>query len=94
VGGENVACAEIEQALARHGAVLNAAVVGRPDAEWGEVPIAYVELAYGMNVSEAELIAHCRRLLASVKVPREVKIVNQLPQTGSGKVDKNRLKAG
>jgi fatty-acyl-CoA synthase/long-chain acyl-CoA synthetase len=94
IGGENVAAAEIEQALTQHRAVLNVAVVGKPDPEWGELPVAYVELAYGMTATETELIAHCRRLLAGIKTPRRVVIVAEMPQTGSGKVDKNRLKAG
>ena len=92
VGGENVAAAEIEAALSQHRAVLNAAVVGRPDPEWGEVPVAFVELAHGMSATEAELIAHCRRLLAGIKTPRRVHIVAEMPQTGSGKIDKTRLK--
>jgi len=91
VGGENVAAAEIEATLTRHPAVLNAAVVGRPDHEWGEIPVAFVELAHGMEATEAELIAHCRRLLAGIKTPRRVTILARLPQTGSGKVDKTKL---
>jgi len=91
VGGENVAAAEIEAALMRHPAVLNVAVVGKPDHEWGEIPVAFVELAHGMEATEAALIAHCRRLLAGIKIPRRVTILARLPQTGSGKIDKTKL---
>ena len=91
-GGENVAAVEVEQALLAHPAVADAAVVGRPDAEWGEAVVAYVVLA--APVSDDELRAHCRARLARYKVPRAFERVGELPRTASGKVLKGRLGSG
>lgn len=91
IGGENVAAQEIEAALLRHPAVLNAAVVSRPNAEWGEMAIAFVEPVAGASLTEHELSEHCRRHLAAIKVPRRYVFVHEFPRTGSGKVDKKLL---
>ena len=88
-GGENVAAAEVEDALLSHPAVEDAAVVGRPDPEWGEAVTAYVVLRTA--ASDADLTAHCRKLLAGYKVPRAMIRVEKLPRTGSGKVRKADL---
>jgi fatty-acyl-CoA synthase len=91
-GGENISSIEVEDALYRHPAVLACAVVARPDPKWGETPLAYVELRPGAQVSGEELIAHCKTLLASYKVPREVRF-EPIPKTSTGKIQKFMLRA-
>ena len=86
-GGENVAAAEVEDALLAHPAVEDAAVVGRPDPEWGEAVVAYVVT----TAADDELREHCRQRLARHKVPRAFVRVAELPRTESGKVLKGRL---
>jgi fatty-acyl-CoA synthase len=86
-GGENISSLEVEDALYRHPAVMVCAVVARPDPKWGEAPLAYVELKSGAAASAAELIAHCRELLAHFKVPREVRF-EEIPKTATGKIQK------
>jgi O-succinylbenzoic acid--CoA ligase len=88
-GGENVAAPEVEEALLSHPALADAAVVGRPDEEWGEAVVAYVVASDG--VSDEELIAHCRERLAGYKVPRQIERVAEIPRTESGKALKGRL---
>jgi O-succinylbenzoic acid--CoA ligase len=93
-GGENVAAAEVEEALIAHPALVEAAVTGRADPEWGEAIVAYVVLDRRMAPpSDPELAAHCRRRLAPHKVPKEVHRVAALPRTASGKVARARLAA-
>jgi O-succinylbenzoic acid--CoA ligase len=84
-GGENVACAEVERVLEEHPAVVEAAVAGRPDPEWGEVVTAFLVLDGG-ELDEAALIAHCRERLAGYKVPRELHTVDALPRNAAGKL--------
>jgi fatty-acyl-CoA synthase len=67
------------------------AVVARPDPKWGESPLAYVELRPGAEVSAADLIAHCRTLLAGYKVPKEVRF-EPIPKTSTGKIQKFELR--
>lgn len=93
-GGENIASPEVEHALTTHPAVREAAVVGRPDERWGEVPVAWVSLHDGATVDEAELIDHVRSLLAHFKAPKTVTVVDDLPKGGTGKIDKGALRAG
>jgi fatty-acyl-CoA synthase len=90
-GGENISSIEVEDALYRHPAVMACAVVARADAKWGEVPLAYVELRAGASASEAELIAHCRTLLARYKVPKEIRF-EAIPKTSTGKIQKFQLR--
>jgi fatty-acyl-CoA synthase len=90
-GGENISSIEIESALYRHPAVLEAAVVARPDPKWGETPCAFVTLKPGMTASERDLIDHCRAVLAHFKCPRTVVFI-ELPKTSTGKVQKNLLR--
>jgi fatty-acyl-CoA synthase len=90
-GGENISSIEVEDALYRHPAVLACAVVARPDAKWGETPLAFVELKPGADVTAAELIAHCKSLLAGYKVPREVRF-ESIPKTSTGKIQKFPLR--
>src|SRR5271170_5798905 len=73
-GGENIASSEIERVLYEHDAVLEAAVVGRPDERWGEVPVAFVALRpdAAADATPDVLLAHCRTQLARFKVPKEI----------------------
>ncbi len=90
-GGENISTIEVEGALYRHPAVLEAAVVARPDATWGETPCAFVTLKPGADATAAELIAHCRAHLAHYKAPRTV-VFGPLPKTSTGKMQKYVLR--
>ncbi len=90
-GGENVSSLEIEDALYRHPAVQTCAVVARPDPKWGETPLAFIELKPGARASAEELVAHCRTLLASYKIPREVRF-EEIPKTATGKIQKYLLR--
>jgi o-succinylbenzoate---CoA ligase len=89
-GGENVMAGEVEDALMAHPAVADAAVAGRPDAEWGEAVTAWVVLA--THVPDGELAAHCRRLLAPHKVPKSFARVDELPRNAAGKVVRRELR--
>jgi fatty-acyl-CoA synthase len=91
-GGENISSIEVEDALHRHPAVMTAAVVAMPDARWGEVPCAYVELKPGASATEPEVIEFCRNLLARFKVPKKV-VFGTLPKTSTGKIQKFVLRA-
>jgi len=90
-GGENISSLEVEDALYRHPAVLACAVVARPDPKWGESPVAYVETQPGSTVTAAELVAHCKGLLAGYKVPRDVRF-EPIPKTSTGKIQKFQLR--
>jgi acyl-CoA synthetase (AMP-forming)/AMP-acid ligase II len=91
-GGENIAGSEVERVLYEHGAVLETAVVGRPDEKWGEVPVAFVVLKEGAVATPDELVEHCRGQLARFKVPKAVEFVAELPRNPSGKVLKRELR--
>jgi acyl-CoA synthetase (AMP-forming)/AMP-acid ligase II len=91
-GGENVYPMEIENILYEHPSVAECAVFGVPDEKFGEVPIAYVALKNGRDVTEGELVEHCARLLARFKRPRSVKFVRDFPKTPIGKIQKNLLR--
>jgi len=86
-GGENISSLEIEGVLFSHHAVLEAAVVARPDPKWGETPCAFVALKPGADASADELIAFCRERLAGFKIPRTI-VFSELPKTATGKVQK------
>ena len=90
-GGENISSLEVEDALYRHPFVLACAVVAKPDPKWGESPLAFVELKSGATVSQADLIAHCKTLLASYKVPKEIRF-EEIPKTSTGKIQKFQLR--
>ncbi|MBK8528679.1 MAG: acyl-CoA synthetase [Rubrivivax sp.] len=90
-GGENISSIEVEDALYRHPAVLACAVVARPDPKWGETPVAYVEIKTGSTVSAEELVQHCKALLASYKLPREIRF-EPIPKTSTGKIQKFQLR--
>ncbi len=90
-GGENVSSVEVEDALMHHPAVLLCAVVAKPDAKWGEVPCAFVELKAGTQADEAEIIAFLRDRLAGFKTPKRV-VFQDLPKTSTGKIQKFELR--
>jgi long-chain acyl-CoA synthetase len=92
-GGFNVYPREIEEVLHQHPAVLEAAVVGRPDERLGEEVVAFVALKKGASAAPAELVDFCKVRLAAYKYPREVIVLGELPKGGSGKVLKAELRA-
>ena len=93
-GGENIASSEVERVLYEHDAVLEAAVVGRPDDRWGEVPVAFVVLRQDATATPDALLEHCRAQLARFKVPKEITFLDALPRNPSGKVLKRELRGG
>ena len=92
-GGENVYPAEVEAVIAELPDVAECAVIGVPDARWGEVGRAYLVLAPGRTVTPQQVMAHCEKRLAKFKLPASVLITTVLPRTASGKVQKHVLKA-
>ncbi|MGO3146978.1 MAG: class I adenylate-forming enzyme family protein [Leucobacter sp.] len=92
-GGENVYPKEIENAIQLHAAVAECAVIGVPDEKWGEAPVAYVIPRKGQSVSADELLEECRQTLTKFKVPHLVLVVDELPMTAMGKVQKHVLRA-
>jgi fatty-acyl-CoA synthase len=89
-GGENIATIEVEQALAAHPAILEAAVVGQPDEKWGEVPVAFVTTHGELDPEEVKEFLGGR--LARYKVPKRIEVVDELPKTGTGKIQKFLLR--
>ncbi|MBC1545502.1 o-succinylbenzoate--CoA ligase [Listeria sp. FSL L7-1435] len=89
-GGENVYPTEIEHVIATYEAVKEVAVVGKPDDKWGSVPVAFIVIE--PTFDEAELRAICQTNLASFKIPKQITIVETLPKTASGKIQRNKLK--
>src|SRR5258708_2642266 len=90
-GGENISTIEVENALYRHPAVLEAAVVARPHEKWGETPCAFVTLKEGASATADDIIGFCRDNLARYKIPRSV-VFGPLPKTSTGKVQKYVLR--
>jgi len=86
-GGENISSIEVENAIAKHPAVMFVAVVARPDPKWGEHPCAFVELRSGAAVTEGEILDFTRERLAKFKMPRTV-VFAELPKTSTGKIQK------
>jgi acyl-CoA synthetase (AMP-forming)/AMP-acid ligase II len=91
-GGENIYPAEIERVLAEHPTVDDVAVIGVPDARWGEAPKAVVVPAPDATVDPDALIAYCREHLAAFKCPTTVDVVDELPRNLTGKVLKKQLR--
>jgi fatty-acyl-CoA synthase len=91
-GGENISSIEVEGVLYRHPAVMEAAVVARPDEKWGETPCAFVTLKSGENATEADLIEFCRENMAHFKCPKTI-VFTDLPKTSTGKIQKFVLRA-
>jgi acyl-CoA synthetase (AMP-forming)/AMP-acid ligase II len=92
-GGVNIYPREIEDHLHTHPAILEAAVVGVPDAEWGESLRAYVVVRAGHALAEQEVVEFCRAGLADYKRPRQVVFIDELPRNPTGKVLKRELRA-
>ena len=92
-GGENVFPQEVEELLAGHDAVADAAVFGVPDPDFGQRLAAFVVLKPGASATEEELQAYVRDRLARYKVPREIAFVEQLPRTSTGKLQRRKLAA-
>ncbi|EEX09768.1 acyl-CoA synthetase [Ruegeria lacuscaerulensis ITI-1157] len=90
-GGENISSVEVEDILYKHPAVMEAAVVAKPDEKWGETPCAFVELKPGAEATEADLIAFCRDHMAHFKAPKTV-VFGPLPKTSTGKIQKFKLR--
>ena len=92
IGGENVDPLEIEAYLASHPAIAAAAVVGLPDARLSEVAVAFLRIEPTHKLTAPQVIDYCRGKIASYKIPRHVVFVEELPMTGSGKVQKVKLR--
>jgi long-chain acyl-CoA synthetase len=92
-GGENVASVKVEAVLLAHAAVASAGVVGVPHEHWGEAVVGFVALKPGTTTTEEELIAHCRERLGGFETPKAVRVLDRLPMTATGKVQKHELRA-
>ena len=91
-GGENVSSIEVEDAIFSHPAVAEVAVIGIPDDRWGETIKALVVTAEGQTVTEAEIISWCKDRLARYKAPTSVDIIEGIPRTATGKIQKFKLR--
>ncbi len=91
-GGENIYCAELENVIAEHPSVREVAVVGRADERWGQVPVAFVTVASGAELSLPELTGFLDGRLASFKMPKDLVVVAELPRNAGGKVTKGSLR--
>ena len=91
-GGENISSPEIEDALYQHPGVLECAVIGIPHEKWGETPCAIIVAREGYELTTSELIAFCREHLAHFKCPTQVNLVDALPRTATGKLQKFKLR--
>lgn len=92
-GSENIYPAELEQVLMNCPGVAEVAVVGKPDAKWGEIPVAFVVKKPDATVTAEEIIAHCKKNLASFKCVKEVKFIGAIPKNSLGKVLKKELRS-
>ena len=90
-GGENISSVEIENVLYQHEAILEAAVVARPDEKWGETPCAFVVLKSAATLNENEVIQFCRTKLSGFKIPKKI-VFSELPKTSTGKIRKSVLR--
>ncbi|KAK6793364.1 hypothetical protein RDI58_006817 [Solanum bulbocastanum] len=91
-GGENISSIEVENVIMKHKNVVEASVVAMPHPKWGESPCAFVILTKNSQIKEVDIIGHCRSNLPGFMVPKKVKFVEELPKTGTGKVQKNHLR--
>jgi long-chain acyl-CoA synthetase len=92
-GGQNIAPAEVEEAISVFGAVLDCAVIGIPHAALGEVPIVFVVPRDGQTIDVPGLLLHCQTRMSNYKVPAAVHLVDEIPRTGSGKIMRYKLRA-
>ena len=90
-GGENIYPLEVEQTIYEIEAIGEAAVIGKPDEKWGEVPVAFISFKPNQKIREEEIITFCKEKLASYKVPKTIRIMDSLPKNATGKIDKARL---
>jgi acyl-CoA synthetase (AMP-forming)/AMP-acid ligase II len=91
-GGENVSSIEVEDVVFSHPAVAEVAVIGVPDDKWGEMVTAIVVVAEGEQVTEADIVAHCRGKIAGYKIPKRVEFRDELARTATGKIQKFKLR--
>src|SRR3954467_15886322 len=91
-GGENVSSIEVEDAVFSHPAVAEVAVIGIPDDKWGELVTALVVIGEGDQVTQEEIIAHCRGRIAGYKIPKRVEFRDELARTATGKIQKFKLR--
>jgi acyl-CoA synthetase (AMP-forming)/AMP-acid ligase II len=91
-GGENVSSIEVEDAVFGHPAVAEVAVIGVPDDKWGELVTAIVVVSEGEQVTQEEIIAHCRGRIAGYKIPKRVEFRDELARTATGKIQKFKLR--
>ena len=91
-GGENISSLEVEQVLYSHPDILECAVIGKLDEKWGEVPLAFVVLREGARVTPQEIIDFAKSRMARFKAPKEVRIINEFPRGGTGKILKSVLR--
>jgi acyl-CoA synthetase (AMP-forming)/AMP-acid ligase II len=91
-GARNIYAREVEKTIEQHPAVQEVAVIGVPDAYWGEAVKALIVLKPGMRATESEIIDFCKQRLASYKKPRSVEFVDSLPKNPGGKVLKRQLR--
>jgi fatty-acyl-CoA synthase len=92
-GGENVYPAEVEKTISQHPAVQAVAIVGIPDPKWGESGKAFVSLYEGTTLTLEAMRQFCQNKLSRYKIPKNLEILDELPKTDSGKIDRKRLKA-
>ncbi|MCV6589897.1 MAG: acyl-CoA synthetase [Marinobacterium sp.] len=90
-GGENISSVEVEDVLYRHPAIVEAAVVAKPDEKWGEVPCAFVSIRENSGITEQDIIKFCRDSMAHFKAPKQV-VFGDLPKTSTGKIQKYVLR--
>lgn len=91
-GGENIYPAEVEEVLYKHPKILEAAIIGIPDPDWGERVMAIIVMKAGEKMTPEEVIEFCRQNMASFKKPRQVKFVDELPKSSTNKVLKYVLR--
>jgi fatty-acyl-CoA synthase len=91
-GGFNVYCAEVEAGIMALPQVHECAVIGVPDDKWGEAVKAVIVLRDGQNLTEQEVIAHCKTKLGGVKAPKSIEFCSEIPKTAAGKIDRKRIR--
>jgi fatty-acyl-CoA synthase len=91
-GGENISSLEVEQVLYSHPDILECAVIGKLDEKWGEVPLAFVVLREGSKATPEEIIDFARSRMAHFKAPKAVRIIEEFPRGGTGKILKSSLR--
>jgi acyl-CoA synthetase (AMP-forming)/AMP-acid ligase II len=92
-GSENIYPAELEQVIINHPGVAEVAVVGKPDAKWGEIPVALIVPKTNAEIKVEDIIALCRKNLAAYKCVKEVQFIKTIPKSAVGKVLKKELRA-